>query len=149
MSYRLSRDHKSYKWRKFYVLLDLRRCYLCPTGQQNIARDLLVLKRRHKMCEVASLSYRVSRRTYPFTWKCSLWFYCKFIMNKLSYIVHPVALRADVAHFLRRLKTNKSLAYSPGLVALKTSHRMCDVVPHGYRVHNQTKLIYRKFRVKT
>ena len=63
------------------------------------------------MCDVGSQSYRVSCKTYPFIWKCSFLFYWKYIMNKLSYIVHPVALRADVAHFLRRFKTNKSRAY--------------------------------------
>ena len=62
------------------------------------------------MSEDSSLSYRVSRRTYPFIWKCSLWSYCKFIRNKLSSIVHPVAFRADVAQFLRRYKANKSRA---------------------------------------
>ena len=30
--------------------------------------------------------------------------------------------------------------YSPGLVALKTSHRMCDVVSLGYWVSNITYL---------
>ena len=36
---------------------------------------------------------------------------------------------------------------SPGLVALKTSQRMCDVVPVGYRVSNRTSLFFCKFLV--
>ena len=36
---------------------------------------------------------------------------------------------------------------SPGLVAPKTSHKMCDVVSQGNRLDNQTKLIYIKVQV--
>ena len=92
-----------------------------------------------------------------------IYFPKKATINKIEIMVHAqfphVTCICQSCCFANFVSSSRSVASlislslifvkdnSPGLVALKTSLRMCDVVPVGYRVSNRTSLFFCKFLV--
>ena len=111
--------------------------FLCTKNYQKLIMYL------HTFCKTRNSNVAYYHQSLESTWQRK-----KNQLNlPVSFELISVQYQLDFNKFVhgapKKGWTNKD-GNSPGLVALKTSHRMCDVVSLGYRYSNITYLFFCK-----